>query len=196
MNARGTCTVMVRATIQKRVNLNSGVYIYPKQWDAQRQRVRGTTELVQALNDQLTAYRVRLLRANEVPVRGQALFILKDTVREYGDASGEEVGLVAAFKAHNERLRLRLGGWARSIFEKYEHSRRILEGGCGLSAKWRMCWCGCSTRNSSTTLSLPAGDARVWEQQRSKKIAANQNGAADVRAQRLSGGASASATTK
>ena len=119
MNDAGQCTIMCRLSLQgKRAEISTSEYAKapandkakPGEWDSETQSIKGGTEKARITNNRLSEMRVKLDKIyNRLVETGQEATPERMKAEYQGANDGTQIGLLKAFKIHNEKLMVSAG---------------------------------------------------------------------------------------
>ncbi len=126
INHRGLCPIMLRITLKgKRINVVTGIEIEPIQWDTDKQKVKGNSELHQVYNKQLLQLKTKAWKIYSDSLNENSSITLKDYLL---GQEKKEKSILDAIDYQISNLRSRVGhDIAPSTVQKYVTIRRKVE---------------------------------------------------------------------
>lgn len=127
-NKRGEAPLHLRITHHgKRVNVSTGIRLKPEQWDAQKQRMKGSTDLSQSVNQLLNTQRSKCLNSlGKLVAEGKA-FSTQDVASLLKGEEKPEIGWLEMFDKHILHMESRVGvDYSSSTVRRYKSSRKNL----------------------------------------------------------------------
>ncbi len=122
LNAAGEAPLMLRLTHDgKRVNVSLNTFINAKQWDAKRQKVKGSNEYAKELNSLLNTHLSKAVKSYGELLKAGALFSVEQLRDHFLDKDKVRMYLMEAFKQHNAQVKKKIGvGYTIGTWKKYQ----------------------------------------------------------------------------
>lgn len=109
-NKAGEAPLILRITHHgKRVNTSTGIKLAPKLWDAKKQRVRGSSDHSNALNELINAQRTTCIKKVGRLIHAGEPFSSSDIVNLIRGAEKPEIGWLALFDKYIKQMEARIG---------------------------------------------------------------------------------------
>jgi hypothetical protein len=97
-NKRGEAPLQLRITYHgKRLNISTGIRLKEEQWDSQRQRMRGTSELSTSVNELISTQRSKCIAPVEKLISESKAFSAQDIAFIIKGEEKEEIGWLKRF---------------------------------------------------------------------------------------------------
>ena len=128
LNSRGEASIILRITHHgKRVNTSTGVKVKPESWDAKKQRVKGSNDLANSINELLSAQRSKCLNVLGKLIQEGKAFSSSDVAMLIKGKEKPEIGWLKLFDRHIRHLEARIGSdYSASTVRRYKSSRKNL----------------------------------------------------------------------
>ena len=125
INKLGEAPIILRVTLNKvRENIRTGIYVHPDIWDSNKQKIRGSSETVKQLNNQLQTHKVRLLKAYDELIKENKPFGCRSIVDRYSNKHVFATGFIEALDIYNKDVESKVGiDLERVTFVKYRYFR-------------------------------------------------------------------------
>ncbi|MDC0338646.1 site-specific integrase [Flavobacteriales bacterium] len=126
VNARGEAPLMLRITHHgKRLNTSTGIRVKPQQWDAKKQRVRGSS---QSINSILNIQRERCITSIGKLIKEGKPFSTTDIANTLRGQEKPEIGWLELFDQHLKHMQARVGvDYSSSTVRRYMSSKKNLK---------------------------------------------------------------------
>ena len=128
LNSRGEASIILRITHHgKRVNTSTGVKVKPESWYAKKQRVKGSNDLANSINELLSAQRSKCLNVLGKLIQEGKAFSSSDVAMLIKGKEKPEIGWLKLFDRHISHLEARIGSdYSASTVRRYKSSRKNL----------------------------------------------------------------------
>lgn len=109
-NSTGTCPLMMRITYRKeRINITLSIRITEKQWDAQRQKLKGLSTNTEETNNLLDTFKARAFHAYNSLLKVEEQIHVRQIAEKMHGEEVVHVDLMEAFDRHIKNMLARLG---------------------------------------------------------------------------------------
>lgn len=125
VNARGEAPLMLRITHHgKRLNTSTGIRVKPEQWDAKKQRVRGSS---QSINETLSIQKERCISSLGKLIKEGKPFSTTDIANTIRGQEKPEIGWLELFDQHLKHMQARVGvDYSSGTVRRYMSSKKNL----------------------------------------------------------------------
>ncbi|WP_170227906.1 hypothetical protein [Vicingus serpentipes] len=98
----------------------------PNQWDAQKQKAKGSSELSQNINELISTQRSKCISSFNELIKRDVAFSIQDLVLLIKGEEKPEIGWLELFDKHLEHMKSRVGvDYSSSTVRRYMSSRLI-----------------------------------------------------------------------
>lgn len=128
-NKIGLAPLMLRVTHHgTRTNVATGIRLTPKEWDSSRQKVKGSSEKTNEINDLLQSQASACIKAlNEFISKGKA-FSSSDVANAINGEEKPEIGWLKLFDTYLSNMESRIGvDFSKSTVVRYKSSKKNLK---------------------------------------------------------------------
>ena len=122
VNKLGEAPIILRVTLNKvRENIRTGIYVHPDLWMSQKQKIKGSSETVKQLNNQLQNHKVRILKAYDELTKENKPFGCRSIVDRYSGKHVVVTGIMDAIEMYVKEVESKLGvDIAKATYTKYK----------------------------------------------------------------------------
>lgn len=120
-NSKGTAPIFCRLTLEtKRRQFSTGLYVKDQAWNSQFQKVKGTSNESQRINNNLDTIRNKLNKAYEGLLKDREYFVVDELYNRYTGADKEYKTLLQAFIYHNQKMKALIGkDYVQATYDKF-----------------------------------------------------------------------------
>lgn len=129
LNKRGEAALKLRITYHsQRLNIATGIRLKPTQWDAQKQKAKGSSELSQNINELIATQRSKCISSFNELIKSDVAFSTHDLVLLIKREEKPEIGWLELFDKHLKHMQSRVGvDYSSSTVRRYMSSRKNLK---------------------------------------------------------------------
>jgi integrase/recombinase XerD len=120
-NSKGTAPIFCRLTLEaKRKQFSTGFYVNEQSWNSQFQKVKGSSNDAQHINNNLNIIRQKINKAYEDLLKDRDYIVVDELYNRYTGSDKEYNTLLQVFNYHNQKMEALIGkDYVQATYDKF-----------------------------------------------------------------------------